>query len=120
MEKACGHCGHLMHVHLRKIVYMNHTEIEHVPVYRCSCCEHHELVEQVKEELKKFLLQVPREQGPISFADYSPFTRMMLRACCRTTTLQADDWLDMYLLVSTLHDSVWLGEIEQALRELQM
>lgn len=120
MEKACGRCGHLMHVHLRKVVYMNHTEIEHVPVYRCSCCEHHELVEQVKEELKQLLLHVPNEQGTVSFADYSPFTRMMLRTCCRTLSLGTDDWLDMYLLVRTLHDPVWLGEIEQALRDSQM
>ncbi|MEZ2660995.1 hypothetical protein [Aneurinibacillus aneurinilyticus] len=121
MEKQCKRCSHVMHLYLRKLVYMNHTQIEHVPMYRCCYCEHHELVEQVKEDLKQCLqcLQVAGERRAISFAEHSEFTRMMLKGCKVETSLDVDEWLDLYLLVHSLGDTLWQHQIIEALRRTQ-
>ncbi|KIV54157.1 hypothetical protein AM501_05940 [Aneurinibacillus migulanus] len=121
MEKQCTRCNHVMHLYLRKLVYMNHTQIEHVPMYRCCYCEHHELVEQVKEDLKQCLqhLRMVGEQRAISFAEHSAFTRMMLEGCTSEISLDVDEWLDLYLLVQSLGDTLWQYQIIEALRRTQ-
>jgi hypothetical protein len=114
MEKKCTRCGHMMHLYLRKLVYMNHTHIEHVPVYRCCNCEHHELVDQIKEDLRLCLqrIQPTKDVRAISFAEHSVFTRMMLRDRTHSLILSIDEWLDLYLLVQSLGDYQWLDEIK--------
>ncbi|WP_231955980.1 hypothetical protein [Aneurinibacillus soli] len=91
---------------------MNCMEVEHVPVYRCSGCDHNELMDQVKDELKRLLIHLQPEKGTVSFADYSSFTRMLLSKCNQEAELGVDDWLDMYLLVLSLNDVEWLNEIK--------
>jgi hypothetical protein len=119
MEKQCTRCGHVMHLYLRKLVYMNHTQIEHVPMYRCCYCEHHELVEQIKEDLKQCLqyLHTGCETKAISFAEHSVFTRMMLTGSASVSLLTTDEWLDLYLLVQSLGDKRWLLQIIEALHQ---
>lgn len=121
MEKQCARCGHVMHLYLRKLVYMNHTQIEHVPIYRCCYCEHHELVEQVKEDLKQCLqrLHTSKEERAISFAEHSAFTRMMLKNRTSGKPFTVDEWLDLYLLVKSLGDTRWLRQIVKALQRRQ-
>lgn len=113
MEKQCTRCGHAMYLYLRKLVYMNHTQIDHVPMHRCCYCEHHELVEQVKEDLKQCLqcLQRAGDRQAISFAEHSAFTRMMLRKDQFHPLLDMDEKLDLYLLVKTLGDAIWSRQI---------
>lgn len=113
MEKQCSRCGHVMHLYLRKLVYMNHTQIDHVPMHRCFSCEHHEVVEQVKEDLKQCLQHLQRAgaKQAISFAEHSAFTRMMLREDWSHPLLDVDQRLDLYLLVKALGDAVWSRQI---------
>ena len=120
MEKQCNRCGHVMHLYLRKLVYMNHTQIEHVPMYWCCYCGHHELVEQIKEELKQCLQRLHTEKGTkaISFAEHSIFTRMMLKTCAQKPCFTVDEWLDLYLLAKSLGDKQWLRQVLVSLREV--
>jgi hypothetical protein len=114
MEKKCTQCGHIMYLSLRKVVYMNETEINDVPVYNCTECDHNELVDHVKEELKQFLLQVVSAEGAgvFSFANHSVFTRVMLQISRQTEQKPVDDLLDLYLLARSLNDTIWMDEIK--------
>ncbi|WCK55759.1 hypothetical protein PP175_07410 [Aneurinibacillus sp. Ricciae_BoGa-3] len=119
MEKRCMKCQALMELKLRRVVYMNHMEIDHVPIYSCSQCENNQLVEYVKEDLKKLLHEIGQMhtfEGCISFACHSPFSDLLLRLS-QQSYASIDDLLDLYLLALSLKDRMWVAEIERELAE---
>ncbi|WP_027416792.1 hypothetical protein [Aneurinibacillus terranovensis] len=118
MRKKCEKCNMQMDLKLRKVVYMNHMEIDHVPVYSCPNCEENQLVEQVKDDLKRLLQQINTYQSDssvISFAAHSSFSELLLRMS-RQNVITIDDLLDLYLLARSLQDDIWIEEIEKELR----
>jgi hypothetical protein len=119
VEKRCMKCNALMELKLRKVVYMNHMEIDHVPIYSCSQCENNQLVEHVKEDLKKLLHEINQMhnlEGCISFASHSAFSDLLLRIS-QQSYASIDDLLDLYLLALSLKDETWVSEIEKELAE---
>lgn len=109
-QKVCPRCGNKMYFYLRKLVYMNNITINDVPVNRCSYCDHHELKDDIKDDLKRLLRELDNKNDKeVSFTDY---INIDLDIYIKNSDLDIDSILDIYLLAKSLNDKRWMNEMK--------
>lgn len=130
MQKKCSRCGNEMSIMLRNVVYRNRVKIHNVPVHVCidEHCAHSQVVEVIKEDLKKLmndLGQNPQRQA-IEFEEVSEFSNLMVlvanqeeEAAMRDVLEERiNELLDMFLLAQSLGDHTWMLDIRKRLTQL--
>jgi hypothetical protein len=130
LQKKCSRCGSEMSIMLRNVVYRNRVKIHNVPVHVCvnEHCAHYQVVEEIKEDLKKLmndLGQNPPRQA-IEFEEVSEFSNLLVmvssqedETCVREMLKERiNELLDMFLLAQSLGDEKWMLEIRKRLTQL--
>lgn len=112
---------------IRNVVYQGSFEIENVPVLTCERCEQSEVVEAVKDDLKKLLHALARETTTrkVDFEKVSEWAHVLVqyvenaRVPLRDVIGERiDDLLDLYLLAKSLNDEDWMREIQDRLKQV--
>lgn len=113
-QKKCLRCGSLMGIYLKNMTYMKKHIISDVPVHRCECCEHYELVDEIKEDLRMLLQKLDNSDvKKISFSKHYKVNKTDDKeniAYC--TDMDIDSILDIYLLAKSLNDEKWMNEMK--------
>lgn len=126
MEKRCR-CGGRMVLTIRNVVYQGSFEIENVPVLTCERCEQSEVVEAVKDDLKKLLHALARETTTrkVDFEKVSEWAHVLVQYAENARVPlrdvigeRIDDLLDLYLLAKSLNDEDWMREIQDRLKQV--
>lgn len=132
MQKRCGRCGHEMNIMLRNVVYRNRVKINNVPVYVCmnEDCAHSQVVDMVKEDLKKLMNELgdnpPRHS--VEFEEISEFSNFLVQLDVQKDAVQAkqliaeriNELLDVFLLAQSLGDKKWMEETRQRLTQVML
>lgn len=130
MWKKCSRCGSEMRIELRNVVYRSSVRILNVPVHVCSddSCGHSQVVEEVKDDLKRLMNELGRNPARqhIDFEEISEFSNMLMTVACQceeqgqpsSVEQRVNDLLDMFLLAQSVGDKKWMDEIRSRLVEL--
>lgn len=131
---TCNRCGHEMELTLRTIIHARKVEIHHVPVYTCSCCEHSELVPEIKAEVVRLMQQTlinhSSKRIQIFFEEKHEAARVFMDCLeqggedlASLYDLNAEErvnqLLDMYLVAQSCQDRNWMTDIERRLKQIK-
>jgi hypothetical protein len=132
MQKKCSRCGKNTEIVLRNVVYRNRVKILKVPVHVCvdEHCAHTQVVDMVKEDLKKLIDDLgnnPQRQS-IEFEEVSELSNLLVLAVHQgeDATVQkaleerVNELLDLFLLAQSLGDKKWMGELRQRLTKIMI
>lgn len=130
MEKRC-HCGDIMLMKLRTVIYSGKVEIDNVPIYSCSACNRSEVIPEVKPDLTGLIAQlgaVPNKQTFL-FNECNEWADLLVEA--KSSKLQPsykevekllehriNMLLDLYLLAQTLDDGEWIADLKKRLEQI--
>lgn len=62
MRKHC-HCGQMMNLGFRVVIFEGIYEISRVPIYECEDCSYYEVLPEVKTDLTDMLAKLKRERA---------------------------------------------------------
>jgi cell division FtsZ-interacting protein ZapD len=132
MQKKCSRCGKDTEIVLRNVVYRNRVKILNVPVHVCvdDRCAHTQVVDVVKEDLKKLmddLGQNPQRQA-IVFEEVSEVSYVLASAVHQREDAavqkaleeRVNELLDLFLLAQSLGDEKWMSELRQRLTKVMV
>jgi hypothetical protein len=132
MQKKCSRCGKDTEIVLRNVVYRNRVKILNVPVHICvdDRCAHTQVVDMVKEDLKKLMNDLghnPQRQS-IEFEEVSELSNLLVLAAHQgedATVREAleervNELLDLFLLAQSLGDEMWMRELRQRLTNIMI
>jgi hypothetical protein len=130
MEKHCE-CGEIMTVKIRKVVYRNKVEIDHVPVYICEACSRSEVYPPVKNELVELIDELGMEpvRQMLNFAELNEVARLVKIYCEKSVSLEGfkslmheriNELLDTLLLARSLKDHRWEDDVLRRLTQLSV
>jgi hypothetical protein len=119
-----------MSIMLRNVVYRNRVKIHNVPVHVCldEHCAHSQVVEEIKEDLKKLMNELgqnPSRQA-IEFEEVSEFSNLLVLVANQEEEAsvkevlkeRVNELLDLFLLAQSLGDENWMLEIRKRLTQL--
>ncbi len=132
MQKRC-HCGDIMKMKLRTVIYSGKVEIDNVPIYSCSSCNTSEVFPEVKPDLTGLIAQLGAEpdRQTFLFNECNEWADLLVEV--KSTKQQPDQQavqrliedrvnklLDLYLLAQSLQDDDWMADIHKRLGQLSL
>jgi hypothetical protein len=130
MLKKCSRCGKDTHMMLRNVVYRNRVKILNVPVHVCvdDHCAHSQVVEVIKDDLKKLMDELGQNPQPqaIEFEEVSELSNLLVlvvkegeeSAVQEVVEEKVNELLDLFLLAQSLGDRQWMLELRQRLTKI--
>lgn len=119
MDKRCSKCGSEMDVTLRT-VYFNNTKFKNVPVYTCTYCDHNELVDHAKAEIKRLVIDRTKgmKKEEIQFDQHCELAQLLVIAyhnqelphIDETLFTEIEDLLDQALFENTPEEYNYLRQ----------
>jgi len=130
VQKKC-HCGDMMSVKLRTVIYSSKVEIGNVPIYSCQACQRSEVIPQVKPDLTGLIAQLgpaPQKQTFL-FNECNEWADLLVEAKVQKRKLSDSEvevltehrvnaLLDLYLLAQSLQDTNWVEDLTKRLEQL--
>jgi YgiT-type zinc finger domain-containing protein len=128
LQKNC-HCGHMMNIKLRTVIFSNKVEIHNVPIYSCSECSSSEVYAAVKSDLTEMIgvLGKQPEKQEIDFNEVNELARIMHRVSDKENirlSVEAiiedriNQLLDLILLAQSVNDTAWISDIRKRLQQI--
>jgi len=129
LKRRCA-CGRPMEIRLRTVIYRGMIEIENVPVFCCEHCSRTELAPGVKSGLAELIRGQERygsRRARLRMDEHNEFARLLVCLAERPgddvslddlAERRIDELLDLLLLVRSLGDEAWLGDIRRRLSQL--
>lgn len=130
LEKRC-HCGDIMKMKLRTVIYSGKVEIDNVPIYSCVACSRSEVFPEVKPDLTGLIAQLGAEPSKQTFFFDECNEWASLLVIARNTKKQSDPaaverliqeridaLLDLLLLAQGLEDEGWIADITKRLGQI--
>lgn len=130
MQKRC-HCGDIMKMKLRTVIYSGKVEIDNVPIYSCSTCNRSEVFPEVKPDLTGLIAQLGAEPNKQTFLfnECNEWADLLVEAKAdkqqtdhsaveRLIEDRINKLLDLYLLAQTLNDEAWITDLNKRLEQI--
>lgn len=130
MKKRC-HCGDIMKMKLRTVIYSGKVEIDNVPIYSCAACNRSEVIPEVKPDLTGLIAQLGSkpDKQTFLFNKCNEWADLLVEAKAdkvQPNQLQVEallehrinKLLDLYLLAQTLKDEAWISELKKRLEQI--
>ncbi|MFF2484172.1 hypothetical protein [Paenibacillus sp. NPDC058071] len=130
MQKRC-HCGHIMKMKLRTVIYSGKVEIDNVPIYSCPACNRSEVLKEVKPDLTGLIAQLGAEPGKQTFLfnECNEWADLLVEASAnkkqpdeasveRLIEERVNSLLDLLLLAQRLGDRDWIADITKRLAQI--
>lgn len=130
MHKRC-HCGDIMKMKLRTVIYSGKVEIDNVPIFSCTTCNRSEVFPEVKPDLTGLIAQLGAQPDKQTFLfnECNEWANLLVEA--KAVKLQTDqpaferlieqrinELLDLYLLAQSLNDEAWITDINKRLEQI--
>ncbi|OMF37565.1 hypothetical protein BK133_05810 [Paenibacillus sp. FSL H8-0548] len=130
MHKRC-HCGDIMRMKLRTVIYSGKVEIDNVPIFSCTTCNRSEVFPEVKPDLTGLIAQLGAkpDKQTFLFNECNEWANLLVEA--KADKLKTDEpafqrlieqrinkLLDLYLLANSLNDMAWIADIEKRLEQI--
>lgn len=130
LYKRC-HCGDIMKMKLRTVIYSGKVEIDNVPIFSCTTCNRSEVFPEVKPDLTGLISQLGAQPDKQTFLfnECNEWSNLLVEA--KANKLQTDQpafeslieerinkLLDLYLLAQTLNDAAWIMELNKRLEQI--
>ncbi|MCM3698419.1 hypothetical protein [Paenibacillus macerans] len=134
MRKHC-HCGQMMNLGFRLVIFEGIYEIDRVPIYECEDCSYYEVLPEVKTDLTDMLAKLKREQteeriyfternelADLIFGIYRQWNRMETSSFEALLEQQCEEkinlLLDLFGCAKNLGDTEWMDDISKRLAQL--
>ncbi|WP_424765900.1 hypothetical protein [Paenibacillus sp. sgz302251] len=130
MQKRC-HCGDIMKMKLRTVIYSAKVEIDNVPIYSCPACSRSEVSPEVKPDLTGLIAQLGAkpDKQTFLFNECNEWANLLVEAKVekkhtdqnavdRLIGQRINQLLDLYLLAQSLNDEVWIADLNKRLEQL--
>ncbi|MDQ0059532.1 hypothetical protein [Paenibacillus harenae] len=130
MQKRC-HCGDIMTMKLRTVIFSGKVEIDNVPIFSCSACHRSEVIPEVKPDLTGLIAQLGAEPDKQTFLfnECNEWASLLVEAKAykqhtdrgaveRLFEERVNQLLDLYLLAQTLNDEAWIQDLDKRLKQL--
>ncbi|MBD2871494.1 hypothetical protein [Paenibacillus arenilitoris] len=130
MQKRC-HCGDIMKMKLRTVIYSGKVEIDNVPIYSCPTCSRSEVFPEVKPDLTGLIAQLGAkpDKQTFLFNECNEWADLLLEAKAekqqtdqdaveRLIEQRVNKLLDLYLLAQSLNDEAWITDINKRLEQI--
>ncbi|CAM4276938.1 MAG: hypothetical protein E7L01_14610 [Paenibacillus macerans] len=134
MRKHC-HCGQMMNLGFRVVIFEGIYEISRVPIYECEDCSYYEVLPEVKTDLTDMLAKLKRERAEeridfterneladLIFGIYRQWNRMETSSFEALLERQCEErinlLLDLFGCAKNLGDTAWMDDISQRLAQL--
>ncbi|MGM0879476.1 MAG: hypothetical protein ACQEXQ_00340 [Bacillota bacterium] len=130
MQKRC-HCGDIMKMKLRTVIYSGKVEIDNVPIYSCSTCNRSEVFPEVKPDLTGLIAQLGAQPNKQTFLfnECNEWADLLVEAKAdkqqtdhsaveRLIEDRINKLLDLYLLAQTLNDEAWITDLNKRLEQI--
>jgi hypothetical protein len=130
LQKRC-HCGDIMKMKLRTVIYSGKVEIDNVPIYSCSTCNRSEVFPEVKPDLTGLIAQLGAEPNKQTFLfnECNEWADLLVEAKAdkqqtdhsaveKLIEDRIDKLLDLYLLAQTLNDEAWITDLNKRLEQI--
>nr|WP_102716426.1 hypothetical protein [Paenibacillus castaneae] len=130
MHKRC-HCGDIMKMKLRTVIYSGKVEIDNVPIYSCTACNRSEVFPEVKPDLTGLISQLGAEPDKQTFLfnECNEWANLLVEAKAgkgmmdqpaveRLIEKRINKLLDLYLLAQSLNDEAWIQDLKKRLEQL--
>ncbi|CAM3356315.1 hypothetical protein PALU110988_18365 [Paenibacillus lupini] len=130
MQKRC-HCGDIMKMKLRTVIYSGKVEIDNVPVFSCSVCSRSEVLPDVKPDLTGLIAKLGQEppKQTFLFNECNEWADLLVEASEhrkhtdpyhieQLTQERINNLLDVHLIAQSLHDEEWIADINKRLSQL--
>jgi len=130
LHKRC-HCGDIMKMKLRTVIYSGKVEIDNVPIFSCTTCNRSEVFPEVKPDLTGLIAQLGAQPDKQTFLfnECNEWANLLVGA--KAEKLQTDhpafermieqrinELLDLYLLAQSLNDEAWITDINKRLEQI--
>lgn len=130
MQKKC-HCGEMMTMKLRTVIYSGKVEIDNVPIFSCSSCSRSEVIPEVKPDLTGLIAQLGADphKGTFLFNECNEWADLLVEAKVNKQQPGAQEvealiqqrvntLLDLYLLAQSLNDEAWIADLNKRLQQI--
>lgn len=130
LQKRC-HCGDIMMMKLRTVIYSGKVEIDNVPIFSCASCNKSEVIPEVKPDLTGLIAKLGAEPEKQSFLfnECNEWADLLYEAKATKRPIQPsiveglieeriNKLLDLYLLAKTLNDEVWMADLNKRLGQI--
>ncbi|WP_028611160.1 hypothetical protein [Paenibacillus harenae] len=130
MQKRC-HCGDIMKMKLRTVIYSGKVEIDNVPIYSCPSCSRSEVFPEVKPDLTGLIAQLGAkpDKQTFLFNECNEWADLLVEAKAEKQQTDPDaveqlieqrinKLLDLYLLAQSLNDEAWITDINKRLEQI--
>jgi hypothetical protein len=130
LQKRC-HCGDIMKMKLRTVIYSGKVEIDNVPIYSCSTCNRSEVFPEVKPDLTGLIAQLGAQPNKQTFLfnECNEWADLLVEAKAdkqqtdhsaveRLIEDRINKLLDLYLLAQTLNDEAWITDLNKRLEQI--
>ncbi|MUT66776.1 hypothetical protein [Paenibacillus sp. NEAU-GSW1] len=130
MQKRC-HCGDIMKMKLRTVIYSGKVEIDNVPIYSCSTCNRSEVFPEVKPDLTGLIAQLGAQpiKQTFLFNERNEWANLLVEASAEnkqpdTNAVEKliqeriNSLLDLLLLAQSLDDQEWTADITKRLGQI--
>ncbi|WP_040676627.1 hypothetical protein [Paenibacillus sanguinis] len=134
MRKHC-HCGQMMNLGFRTVIFEGIYEIDNVPIYECEECSHYQVLPEVKADVTDLLAGL-KEEGVkewVDFAEQNELAGLILALSDRWTGAEEASFesvlerqceeqinllLDLYGGAKNIGDLEWMDDISKRLQPL--
>jgi hypothetical protein len=130
LHKSC-HCGDIMKMKLRTVIYSGKVEIDNVPIYSCTTCNRSEVFPEVKPDLSGLIAQLGAQPDKQTFLfnECNEWASILVDAKAdkqqtdrtafeRLVEQRINKLLDLYLLAQTLNDEAWILDLKKRLEQI--
>jgi hypothetical protein len=130
LQKRC-HCGDIMTMKLRTVIFSGKVEIDNVPIFSCTICNRSEVIPEVKPDLTGLIAQLGAEPDKQTFLfnECNEWASLLVEAKSykqhtdrsaveRLFEERVNQLLDLYLLAQTLKDEAWIQDLDKRLKQL--
>lgn len=130
MHKRC-HCGDIMKMKLRTVIYSGKVEIDNVPIFSCTTCNRSEVFPEVKPDLTGLIAQLGAQPDKQTFLfnECNEWANLLVEAKAeklrtdqpafeRLIEQRINELLDLYLLAQSLNDEAWITDINKRLEQI--
>jgi hypothetical protein len=130
LHKRC-HCGDIMKMKLRTVIYSGKVEIDNVPIFSCTTCNRSEVFPEVKPDLTGLIAQLGAQPDKQTFLfnECNEWANLLVEAKAdkqqtdqsafeRLIEQRINKLLDLYLLAQTLNDEAWIEDLNKRLEQI--
>lgn len=132
MEKRCP-CGDIMTMKLRTVIYSGKVEIDNVPIFSCSTCNHSEVFSEVKPDLTGLIDKLGKAPSKQTFLfnEWNEWADLLVEAKVERkkpsySAVQhmiedrINALLELMLIADSMQDEEWKRDIEKRLAQISL